>query len=91
MYFVRVFGTNKCLTTPQWANYYAVLYRCYGFADQEWIHQTIRVEHPVGWLAKLRNVANNRCLTGPNWARGSVLLYDCLPYADQQWRVSIIG
>lgn len=91
MYFIRVSGTNKCLTTPYWANYHGVLYTCYGFADQQWVHHTVTVEPPVRWLATLRNVAHNRCLTGPNWARGRTLLYDCLPYADQQWWFGVVG
>jgi hypothetical protein len=90
-YFIRVSGTNKCLTTPYWANYHGVLYECYGYADQQWVNETVRVEPPVRWLVKFRNVAHNQCLAGPNWARGSVLLYDCLPYADQEWWVGRVG
>jgi hypothetical protein len=90
-YFIRVSDTNKCLTTPYWADYYGVLYECYGYADQQWVNEVVTVEPPVRWSVKFRNVAHNRCLTGPNWARGSVLLYDCLPHADQEWWVGTVG
>jgi hypothetical protein len=90
-YFIRVSDTNKCLTTPEWADFHAVLYECYGYADQQWYQDVIRVEFPIGWLTKLRNVAHEQCLVGPNWAHGAAVLYYCQPHSDQEWWLRRVG
>lgn len=89
-YFIRVSGSNKCLTAPSWADYYAVLYECGYYADQLWYNDTVAVEAPVRWMVKFRNVAHGKCLVGPWWAPNTALAYQCLDYDDQEWWVQLI-
>lgn len=87
-YFIRVSGTNKCLTTPSWADFHAVLYECYGYANQQWIPQKLDPAAPTWGVVKFRNVEHQgHCLTGPTWANGYAVLYNCLNFADQRWWV----
>ncbi len=89
-YFIRVSDPNKSLTTPEWADFHAVLYECYGYADQQWYQEVVGGAAPR-WLSTFRNVAYDQCLVGPNWAHGAAVLYQCQPYGDQQWWVGRIG